>query len=405
MESLPLCLASPTFFPTHGGAQLRFLRYLPGLRERGIQVEVFTGTPSARRLGQADRNSDWYPLAPGAWLPEELIHDTPVRRVRLPEKADWYRNFHYHRGLWRACGRQRPQVVQLIPPLEGGAIPWLLGLRRRGIRLVFAHTLPHKAAARPIKRHWQHHNLRWLYQCMDHVISNSPGGSEQLAALGVSTPCTVIPNGVDLARFRPPTAGERDELRRRLNLPLDRPLVVTVGAVSARKGSDLLVKAWGHLLESYPRAMLLMIGPRRQPDGSDQEFQRRLDDLLGPLEQSIVFCGERRDVEQLLRAADVFVFASHKEGMPNALLEAMASGLPVVTTDFEGLSDSFGRAGRDYLLVSHAPDALAAELGRCLGSPDLAGSLGQAARAWVQGHLGIDNSLDRYAALYWDLAP
>lgn len=401
MQSLSLCLASPTFFPTHGGAQLRFLRYLPGLRARGIHIEVFTGTPSSRRLEPGDRDSDWYSLTVGDWLPAQTLHGSPVHRIRLPEQADWYRSLIYHRGLWRACRHQRPQILQLIPPLDGGAIPWLLALRQRGIRLVYAHTLPHRVATRPLKRHWQRRIRQGIYQCMDHVISNSPGGGEELRALGVKTPCTVIPNGVDLGRFRPPREQERARLRRELGLPPGQTLVVSIGAVSARKGSDLMVTAWQRLAAEHPGGCLAIIGPRREPNGGDRLFQARLDALLADGDAGrIRFLGERRDVERYLRAADAFVFASRKEGMPNAVLEAMASGLPVVTTPFQGLSENFGTPGREFLLVDRDVEALAGGLRHCLASPALAQRLGQAARDWVARHLDLEICLDRYATLY-----
>lgn len=402
VQNLSLCLASPTFFPTHGGAQLRFLRYLPGLRTRGIHTEVLTGTPSSRRLGAAERDSGWYRLAVGEWLPREELHGSPVHRIRLPEQSDWYRSHVYHRALWRVCRQQRPQILQLIPPLDGGAIPWLLALRYLGIRLVYAHTLPLKTAAGTVKHHWQQRVRRGIYQCVDHVISNSPDGGEQLRELGVDTPFTVIPNGVDLVRFRPPAPGEKARLRRQLDLPLTQPVVVSVGAVSARKGSDLLVDAWTRLAADYPDACLVIVGPRREPDGGDRDFQDRVDALLARRGAAgrIRFVGQRRDVDKFLRAADAFVFASRKEGMPNAVLEAMASGLAVVTAPFQGLGENFGTPEREFLLAKHDGEALASALGRCLASPALRSRLGEAAREWVAARLGLEDCLDRYAMLY-----
>lgn len=399
-----LCLACPTFYPVHGGAQLRFARYLPGFQARGLATRVYTGTPPQRRITATAQQQSWYHQRVGEWLRDESLGATPLHRLRLPEQQNWYRDWVYQRGLWQLCQRLPPQILQLIPPLGGGAIPWLWALRRQGVRLVMAHTLPHRQAPRLLKRHWQQLLRQGLYQCMDHIVSNSPHGLAQLRELGVRTPCSFIPNGVDTQRFRPPQPGEREALRQHLDLPLDRPLVVSVGAVSARKGTDLMVAAWAELQIRVPGALLLVIGPRRESGGGDRQFQQHLDAHLAAVPEGVRFIGQRHDVDAFLRAADGFLFASQKEGMPNALLEAMATGLPVVTTPFEGLGEHLGRAKREYLLAAHQAAPLAQALEACLCNPSRAASLGDAARTWVCTHLGLDACLDRYAALYQGLA-
>ena len=111
-----------------------------------------------------------------------------------------------------------------------------------------------------------------------------------------------------------------------------------------------------------------------------------------------------RNVETYLRASDIFVFPSQREGMPNVVLEAMATGLPVLLTPFVGLAADFGQAGREYLLAPREAQAVAANLADLLENDGLRLTLGQQARNWVREHLSIETSLDRYAALYYELA-
>ena len=111
-----------------------------------------------------------------------------------------------------------------------------------------------------------------------------------------------------------------------------------------------------------------------------------------------------RNVEDYLRASDMFAFPSFREGMPNVVLEAMSSGLPVLMTPFIGLSDELGRAGREYLLADHDPKSIAAVLTELIEDGGLREKLGQQARRWVENNLDIEGSLDRYAALYYELA-
>ncbi len=82
-----LCLASPLFYPTYGGSQLRFLRYLPGLKARGIDVRVVSGTPSAEDVTQGNSAGDWSRYPAGTILPEEIVNGAPLMRVRLPDSG------------------------------------------------------------------------------------------------------------------------------------------------------------------------------------------------------------------------------------------------------------------------------------------------------------------------------
>ena len=116
------------------------------------------------------------------------------------------------------------------------------------------------------------------------------------------------------------------------------------------------------------------------------EFRRKLETLLtaSGATDRVHFAGVVRNVEVYLRASDVFVFPSQREGMPNAVLEAMASGLPVILTPFTGLSEDFGKPGQEYLLAERDPKALAAQITKLLENDELRNNLGLHARNWVE---------------------
>jgi hypothetical protein len=81
-DRLELCLASPHFYPTHGGASLQFLRYLPGLRNRGIEARVLAGTPSTKKLLASEVPEEWRSRPIGEFLPAESVNGTPIQRRR-----------------------------------------------------------------------------------------------------------------------------------------------------------------------------------------------------------------------------------------------------------------------------------------------------------------------------------
>jgi glycosyltransferase involved in cell wall biosynthesis len=121
-------------------------------------------------------------------------------------------------------------------------------------------------------------------------------------------------------------------------------------------------------------------------------------------EDRVIFTGPVSNVEDYLRAADLFVFPSRREGMPNVVPEAMACALPVVSTPFIGLPAEFGDPGTHYVLSSWDPVELAGDVGRLLVNADKRYILGRNARYWVEQNLDVNQSLDRYTALYGELA-
>jgi glycosyltransferase involved in cell wall biosynthesis len=402
--NIDLFLASAHFFPTHGGAQLRYLRYIPGLSERGIKTQVLTGTPKRKKHIPETGAVQGEHLAP------EIREDIPIHRIPLPEKAGWLRSIAFNQAVLRFCRQSgyRPQVIQLVSSLQPRSIFWLNRFKKLDTALVYAFTLPIKWPANPIKRAIRRRTLRYLYRQMDCIIVNSRQMQSQMLELGVDSRMEFIPNGVDHRRFSAPRGpAEVREARLALGIAPEQTVVTTVGAVHPRKGSDLLIKAWGRIARSHPEAHLYIVGLRKDLSYPKLgAFQQRVEDLVtnSGAADRIHFTGLVRNVETYLRASDIFVFPSQREGMPNVVLEAMASKLPVVLTPFIGLSEEFGQAGREYLLVERNAEGLANTMALLLRDKNLRTKLGENAHTWTRTYLDIDLSLDRYAALYRELA-
>jgi glycosyltransferase involved in cell wall biosynthesis len=408
-----LCLASPHFFPTYGGAQLRFLRYLPGLRERNIFARVITGTPKAQESANTRTNTarDGGAGSSETGLSISELEGVPVHRVRLHDRPGWRRSIAFSQALLQFCGQadSRPDIVQMIPSLQPRSAPWLRWLRRRlGIPIVYGYTVMVEFPANPVKRAFRRWTWRRLYHEMDCVVVGSTVLRDSLREVGIRTRIEVIPNGVDLQRFRPAAdESERTECRTALGFTADQRIVTFVGAVSPRKGADLLLEAWLRLAPRFPDAHLVVVGARKDLGRPNLEsFARNLEALAqaSGSPERIHFPGLVDNVEDYLRASDVFVFPSRREGMPNTVLEAMACGLPVVVCPFLGLPEEFGHSSQGQILVNHASEEIAAGIGTVLEDNGLRTALGTQARRWVEENMDLETSLDRYAALYHELA-
>lgn len=219
---------------------------------------------------------------------------------------------------------------------------------------------------------------RWLARNTARIIAVSTPVRDDILRYDRVDPSkvTVVPNGVDVARFT--LAMTREQARERLGIA-DVPYVIgTLGRLEEQKGLPHLVEALRLLAEGGDGAFLLVAGSGRA-EGRLREMISRLG-----LEARVRFLGVRRDVPEIHRAMDVFVLPSLWEGLPIALLEAMASGLPVVATPVGGIPDVV-RDGTNGLLVPPAdPVALAEALRRLRRDPSLGAELGRAGRETVR---------------------
>lgn len=227
--------------------------------------------------------------------------------------------------------------------------------------------------------------VRWMFANSTLLIALSDEWERRLRVLGGHNRIAVVPNPVVI----PPERGAR--FRKRSTL-------LFLGNIGHRKGCYVLLDALAVVKEKYPRVRLLCGG-----DGDHQAFldaaaKRGLSQNIQLL--GWVVGGAKR---RLLARSTVFVLPSYSEGLPMALLEAMAAGLPVISTPVGGIPDAV-RNGVDGLLVpaGDAP-ALAQAIERLLSDASLCASLGASARARAIAHFGIEQVVNQIEAIYCDL--
>lgn len=186
----------------------------------------------------------------------------------------------------------------------------------------------------------------------------------------------VIPYGVDVEKFDIPLS--RNEARKKLGFSADRFLVGTVGRLEEQKGQSYLVEAAAMLRREGLNISLLLIGSGRE--------EKRLRDLVARegIAEEVLFLGTRRDLPDLFRAMDVFVLSSLWEGLPLALLSAMASGVPVVATPVGGIPEVIRDGVNGFLVPPADAGALAAALRRVREDPGRASTFGEAGAETVR---------------------
>jgi glycosyltransferase involved in cell wall biosynthesis len=243
-----------------------------------------------------------------------------------------------------------------------------------------------------------------LLRRADRFVCLSGEMRDEFKAAGVSADRIVtIPNGVDTERFRPAAPDERLALRRQLSLP-GGPVVIYTGRLVRYKGLPELLEAWRVIANEFREACLVLVGE----GGGDQqacEEELRQSVEIHNLAKSVRFTGAVDNVEDWLRAADIFAFPTHDEAFGLSLVEAMACGLPAISTCVGGLADIV-RDGENAVAVPPAsPTRLANALRMLLDDPGYRQRLGIAARGHARAHHNVDVICDAYRKLVSDLLP
>jgi len=225
---------------------------------------------------------------------------------------------------------------------------------------------------------------RWLTRCCDVLLAQSREEFAEIRRLGLRPRLGVhhVGNGIDLRRFRPRPAPPRNA----------RPVVLVVGRLEPVKNHVMLFRALAHLRTRRPAVWLVGEGACRA------RYETQV--ARAGLADVVRFLGYRYDIPELTARADVAVLTSHKEGLPRALMEASAVGVPVIATDVKG-SREVVRHGETGLLVplgDHA--ALADALARLLASPRLRREMGLRGVEHVRQHFDEERVADRLVDIY-----
>ncbi len=248
----------------------------------------------------------------------------------------------------------------------------------------------------------------WLRRLVARALSRvsvltgcSPELVERVCAVGFpARRSRVIPYGVDTQTFSPsPERGK--PWREKLAIPPEAPLILSVGRMATKKGYQVLLPILERLFQAHPRAHLVLAG------GGDRLEEFRAE--ASPFSDRVHFPGAvyRDTLPDLYRAADLFVLPAvhdpkgNVDGLPNVILEAMASGLPVVASEISGIPLAVEEGETGYLVPEKDPNALLAALDRALSLPlEERNRLGNAGRRKTETILNWDAIAGRYRQAY-----
>ena len=334
----------------------------------------------------------------GDLLAEIDTRRTPISEYRVKSLFP-HKTLREQVRFARDLRRNRTQIVHSYNAYAN--IFALPAARLAGTPLVVASIRDTGIYLTPIQNRVQ----KFLCRFADCILVNAEAVRRWLEGQGYpAEKIAVIRNGVDLARFagRPGNGA----VRRSLGLPPRAPLVAVFARLDQNKGLEFFLEAAAIVAARSPSVRFLIVGDRLiLKDGAivgDVERRESLENRarrLG-LEGRVVFTGFRLDVPELLAEVAVSVLPSLSEGLPNAVLESMAAGVPVVATRVGGVPEAVEDGASGILVPPGDGAALARAIGMLLEKPDLARRLGRAGRERAEGSFSLDRMVRRTQGLY-----
>jgi glycosyltransferase involved in cell wall biosynthesis len=359
-----------------GGAELQMTMLIRELIEKGIHCEVFAlqaEGPLSLSLTQMGIRIHSGRDRPGV---------TRVVKVLLLVRASWI--------LW--CKARRATVLHAYLPLTNfmGACAGRLA----GVQTIIT-------SRRGLGNHQDKNPLWKWFDRIANVLSDAVAVNALAVAQDtMNRGCirrekiTCIYNGIDAERFERGVT-TRYCVRQSLGLKEAQVTLIIVANLIPYKGHAELLKALGELVPHFPDICLLVVGQDR---GIENELRAQAKDL--GLAHAIKWLGLRRDIPDLLAAADIYVCASHEEGFSNSLLEAMAAGKAVIATKVGGNAEMLEEGALGLLVEPHDIDGFVAGLKGLFTDPMLRERLGQIASARVASRYGAAQMAEQYVALY-----
>ena len=390
-----LCLLVEGFYPMMGGGETQMRLLLTALTERGVRASVVT----QRRPASVSSREELGPI---------LIH-----RV-------WPRGRNRTGKFWMML----PAAVRLFTVRRSYDVILVSGLRTLGvIGVLVSRALGRKVVLRAAScsevsgeyawqdmAAWKRHLVLPVLRLRNRILGRADAflavseviRQEYLEAGFPPERITRVHNGTDVDRFHPADPETRAGLRREFGLPNDRFVLVYAGKLNRGKGLPLLLRAVERLAPTHPSLLLVLVGGgANQSLSCEDELRERV--ASQRLEEVVRFAGYTENVAGYLQAADCFVLPSESEAMPNALIEALATGLPCIGTAVGGILDILRDGENGRTIPVGDEEALVRRIAEVMENPEEAARLGRMGREDAERRFSHEANVDQVSRVLRDV--
>jgi glycosyltransferase involved in cell wall biosynthesis len=396
---MKICIFTETYYPVMGGGETQAQLLAEGLIANGHSVIVLTRrSDAALKKHERYGKVDVYRLAPvgsGQLKKWGLLFSSLPMFIKLRNQYDLIFVSGYRIiGLTAVLvGKLLGRRVVLKADSQGEMSGDFFesGLRKFGIShrtllfrwfLGFRNTILNKA---------------------DAFSAISPEIMSEWTSSGIlSEKIRLIPNSVDTRRFVPVKSGEKIALRKKLNLPQNTTIAIYTGRLVSYKGLPLLLKVWDDIRRKHENVLLILAGTGGLDIHNCEEVLREYV-KANRLENQVVFTGALQNVPEYLQASDLFVFPTENDAFPSSIVEAMACGLPVVSTPVGAIKTIITNGKTGLLIQPGNAEHLYQALDVILSNKEMASHLGKAAYQSVQALYSAEIVSKKYLTLFQSL--
>jgi len=376
---MKILMVTERYLPIWGGAENQLRQLIPHLTLQGCEVIIAT-----RR---------WH----GHYLSEEQIDGIDVVRLGIPGTGALPTVAFILALIWHIIvNRKKIDILHSHGAVNMGALCVILA-KFLGLKNVSKIATAGKILA--LQKNVFGRAILRLFKYSDAIISMTDEITAELRL--ISTPAASIvkiTNGVDADRFAPSDSVEKQQWMEEHGMSLNTKLLLFSGRLVHRKGLDILLAGWPTIIKHFPDTYLVIVG-----SGSDQS-----DSVEGVMKKKVIdeglkrilFAGETKTPEHFFRIADVFVFPSRREGFPNVLMEALASGLPVVASRIGGVTAVLKNSDAGLTFAPEDPVDLSRKVIKVLKDIGLAKEKGKLARDFMLREYSFQFISHQYVHLY-----
>lgn len=396
---MKICIFTETYYPVMGGGETQAQLLAEGLIANGHSVIVLTRR-SDTLLKKYERYGkvDVYRLAPvGSNQLKKwgLLFSSLPMFIRLRNQYDLIFVSGYRiMGLTAVLvGKLLARRVVLKADSQGEMSGdfFQSGLRKFGIS--------HKTLL-----------FRWFLGFRNTILKKADAFSaisseiaSEWTASGIpSEKVHLIPNSVDTSRFMPVESSQKDLLRKKLNLPQNATIAIYTGRLVSYKGLPLLLKVWAEIRHKHENILLILAGTGGLDIHNCEDELREYVKVNG-FENQVVFTGAVQNVPEYLQASDLFVFPTENDAFPSSIVEAMACGLPVVSTPVGAIKTIITDGKTGLLIQPGNAEQLYQALDIILSNDEMASRLGKAACQSIQDLYSAEIVSKKYMTLFQGL--
>ena len=396
---MKICIFTETYYPVMGGGETQAQLLAEGLIANGHSVAILT-----RRSDSSLKKHECYgkvdvhrltPVGSGQLKKWGLLFSSIPELVKLRRQYDLIFVSGYRIiGLTAVfIGKLLGKRVVLKADSQGEMSGDFFesGLRKFGIT----------KSSPPFRMFLGFRN--WMLKKADAFSAISPEIASEWTSSGIpSDKIHLIPNSVDTSRFTPVASSQKTGLRTKLNLSQNATIVIYTGRLVSYKGLPLLLKVWKDLQREHENILLILAGTGGLDIHNCENDLREFVKTNG-LDENVLFTGNVNNVHEYLQASDFFVFPTENDAFPSSIVEAMACGLPVITTPVGAIKTIISDGETGVLIQPSNFEQLYQALDVMISDSVLAFRLGNIASQDVQHKYAVKIVTDKYQTLFQNL--